>query len=346
METQQQGLAGAPAQIIDSEGVPRFGTYRGEPEQVCYDGLAGAFAASAWKRRFRHKRWQFAAVANTQLLFACGIVELGFASHGFAYLVEPAAGRFHFRRSALGLPGIARVGDRPGEGLMASYRTPWLHLACTRPRGDSVYGLAVRAGLWRGLRAELGLESASCPGLSVVAPTERDGLANFTLKRAGMAATGNLRLASARHQLADWVGGMDYSSGLLDRHTRWRWALVLGRLPDGRRLGLNLVEGFNQGPRSNENGAWLDGTLVPLPRVAFWRRKQGSGDSWQLRSADGAVELEFRAALEHVESRDLFLIASHFQQQIGHFHGRLRLAGEDLELHGLLGVVEDQDTHW
>ncbi len=344
-EAQSETLPLAPSGVVDSDGIPRFGTYRGEPDLIDYSGLAGPFAVSPWLRGLKHKRWQFAAVASRDRLAAFGIVDLGYAGHGFAYCADLDTGRFLTERRALSLPASARVGDRPGIGLEARFLHPGLRLDVRRHAG-AAYRLEAQAGWREPLRAALAIDVEGAEGLSVVAPARDDGLVNFTLKRAGLRVSGSLTCAGAELPLESCVAGMDYSSGLLDRHTRWRWALVLGRLADGRRLGINLVEGFNQGRRSNENGLWLDGRLHPLPRVGFWRRKEEAGPRWQLRSEDGRVDLDFRTRLVRDEQRDLVLVRSDFAQALGTVSGAVRLAGETVQVEELVAIVEDQDTVW
>ena len=52
-----------------------------------------------------------------------------------------------------------------------------------------------------------------------------------------------MRVLGVDHPL-DGFGAYDYTSGILQRRTAWRWAFAMGRDTSGAPIAMNLVEGF------------------------------------------------------------------------------------------------------
>ncbi|HQR80743.1 MAG TPA: DUF2804 family protein, partial [Actinomycetota bacterium] len=62
--------------------------------------------------------------------------------------------------------------------------------------------------------------------------------------------------------------------------------------------------------------------------------------------SDGKVDLIFDPIGVHRESLDLRLVRTRFLQPVGEFTGTIRLGRRTLQIEGLPGVVENQDTLW
>jgi hypothetical protein len=255
--------------------------------------------------------------------------------------------------SFLGAPGpLAEVGDRPGAGLAASFRTLGGRLSVRRGQEDERYRVEVdvsrlrtsslQSFQWNG---EL-LVAGGPPALTVIAPVGGDGFVNVTQKRGGLLAFGSLEAGGRRYRLDGGVGGTDYTQGYLARHTAWRWAFAAGRLADGTPVGLNLVEGFNESEGINENALWLGERLYPLDRARFEYEPEELLHPWRVRTVDGAVDLRFQPLYVHREDHDFKVVVSHFAQPIGLFEGTVRVEGRTYALSGVPGVTEDQDMLW
>jgi hypothetical protein len=247
---------------------------------------------------------------------------------------------------------MAEVGDRPGAGLVASFRTLGGRISARRGEEDERYQLEVdvsrvRTGSlqsfqWNG---EL-LVAGGPPALTLIAPVEGDGLVNVTQKRGGLLALGSLEAGGKRFRLDGGVGGLDYTQGYLARHTSWRWAFAAGRLMDGTPIGLNFAEGFNEGAGDNENGFWVGDRLYPLARARFEYDSKELLDPWRITTADGAVDLRFKPIYVHRDEKDLRLVVSHFAQPVGLFDGTVRVGGRTYTLVSVPGVTEEQDMLW
>ncbi|NVJ23488.1 MULTISPECIES: DUF2804 domain-containing protein [Myxococcus] len=344
----------APASVATAQGEPRFGTYQGELPEVDLPKLLGRWAPARTTRLLKRKRWHYTFVATPEVAALFAVVDLGYSASAFAVALD-----LHERKplcdvSFLGAPGpMLSLGDKPGAGLSASFRTLGGKLSIRRGEEDERYQVAVdvsrvRTGSlntfqWAG---EL-LVAGGPPALTVIAPVQGDGLVNVTMKRNGLLSFGSLEAGGKRFRLDGGVGGIDYTQGYLARHTAWRWAFAAGRLADGTPVGLNLVEGFNESNAdANENALWLGDRLYPLARARFEYDAKNLLAPWKLTTVDGAVDLRFQPFYVHREERNLRLIISHFAQPVGFFEGTVTVGGQTLQLSNVPGVTEDQDMLW
>ncbi|MCP3165233.1 DUF2804 domain-containing protein [Myxococcus qinghaiensis] len=344
----------APASVATAQGEPRFGTYQGELPEVDLPKLLGRWAPARTTRLLKRKRWHYTFVATPEVAALFAVVDLGYSASAFAVALD-----LHERKplcdvSFLGAPGpMLSLGDKPGAGLAASFRTLGGKLSIRRGEEDERYQVEVdvsrvRTGSlntfqWAG---EL-LVAGGPPALTVIAPVQGDGLVNVTMKRNGLLSFGSLEAGGKRFRLDGGVGGIDYTQGYLARHTAWRWAFAAGRLADGTPVGLNLVEGFNESNAdANENALWLGDRLYPLARARFEYEAKNLLAPWKLTTVDGAVNLRFQPFYVHREERNLRLIISHFAQPVGFFEGTVTVGGQTLQLSNVPGVTEDQDMLW
>jgi hypothetical protein len=304
-------------------------------------------------RRLRRKRWQYTLVSTPEVLVACAVVDVGFSAGAFAVAVDLKERQPLFDVSFAGAPLQAQVGDKPGAGLVAAYRTVGGRLLVRRGEEDERYGVEVEVSRLRNPRLQgvkwegALLVSKAAPALTVIAPVEGEGTVNVTQKRGGLLAVGTLQVGERRFRLDGGVGGTDYTQGFFPRRTAWRWAHAAGRLGDGTPVGLNLVEGFNEGrPEVNENALWLGERVYPLGRARFEYDKHELLEPWRLRTVDGAVDLRFRPVWVHREEHDFRVAVSQFAQPLGLFEGKVRVGGRTLVLEGVPGVTEQQDMLW
>lgn len=329
-------LEKAPAGVVGPDGAPLFGAYQGVIGTTDLRPVAKRLGLAAPARLFREKRWIWFGAGDERMAVGAAIVDLGYVGSTFLWILDRATGRLLVDGSAI-LPAFAvRVGDVPGDGLQASAR-PWRGgLSMVRQRG----GMLVNGRLFG---ASLSLRLASGPGcgaLSAICPVAgHPGAVNVTQKNAPLQVSGEVVAAGHRFRLDGAAGFTDYTHGLLARDTAWRWAAAFGALPDGRPVGLNLTEGFNDGV---ENVVFLGGEPRGVGAARFQWDKARPEAPWSVTTDDGAVDL--RLAVEGVrrEDVDLKLAVSRYAQPIGTWSGTL--AGERVD--GLLGVAEDHVARW
>jgi hypothetical protein len=338
-----QVLPPAPREPLDETGAPRLGAFSGSLERVDLSPLMGTGLHARWNAATRQKTWQYAMLTSREVIAALAIVDLGYASNCFCFVVERQKRAVLFERSFLGLPGIsASVGERPGVGARASFHGGGAEVHFERVN-DKYLGTA-RIG--SELSLHFTLETADlAPALTVVVPT-RGGVLNVSQKWSGMPAQGALSVGERHFDLAGGFGGLDYTRGLLGRETLWRWAFGAGVDSRGNRVGFNLGEGLNSA-LCGENALWSGAAPALLPEVRFTFERAEPLSPWHIRSEDGSVDLTFHGAGAHREARNLLLAKSRFVQVAGEFSGRLRgPGGSAVEVTGLPGMVEDQFARW
>lgn len=346
-------LPPAPRAVVNELGHPRFGTYQGGVEEVDLSQLGGAFQLARPLRIAKHKRWLYSFVATPEVIALSLVADLTYTANAFVLVVDRSTRKVLVEDGFLGLPPLVEVGNRPGEGAVATFRALGARFDKRRPPGEHRYRIDVKLGRLRplprpplSLEAEL-LAAGGPPPLTVIAPVPGGGVVNVTQKWAGLLSFGTLEAGGRRYLLDGGVGGLDYTHGYLARNTAWRWAFACGRLDDGTPVGLNLVEGFNEAStEANENALWLGRRLIPLGRARFSYNPADPLDEWTVRTVEGAVELRFRPIAAHREQRDLKLVRSRFVQPVGTFAGTLRVGDEVHSVRELPGVTEDQDILW
>lgn len=287
--------------------------------------------------RWRLKEWQYTSVATPELFLAFGLVQLGYASNLFLYVVDRVDQRVLELEETL--PAGAGLTIAPssvhgttewrggGHHIRVTYRDGWEVLLDVRfPDGTPLAGQ---------------LHLSDIEALALLHDLG-EGRAAYTHKAAGMPASGSLMLGDAHLDVHGGLGVLDWTRSRAKRETVWKWASFASRQGD-RAIGLNLsAEVYDRGGVSEENAYWVDGEVFPLGRVAFQVPPEGSRetDAWQL--VGDRVDLTFRPLGARSQRLDLRVLRSVFVQPYGVFHGRLA----DHVIHDAFGVVEDHESLW
>lgn len=322
----------APERATDDAGQPCCGRYAGLIADTGWSALAlSPFARLS--RRLRHKRWQYAGISHPRFFVGMAVVDAGWIASGFCYVFDRSSRRMVAACASDGLPGLhAHVADTPlGD---AHYARGPVRLGFVR-HPDRLE-LAVSAN---GLRLAAHLPTTSLPPVLSVVAVPQGGIAHATHKTGGLALSGFFDAGGERYSLDGAVASLDHSSGLLARHTRWRWASAF----DGH-LGLNLQQGYLG---EAENALWMDGRLIPVGPVSI---EHGADplEPWRIRDGDGLVDLHFSPEGARHEDRNLVLASTRYVQPVGTFSGSLRAGpgGTVSVIRDLAGVTEDHDVRW
>jgi hypothetical protein len=346
-------------QVVGPQG-PRFGDYTGLTPSLQPPGPGGLPGRRQIADFLRHKRWMYTFAANDEILVTAAIVDAGPTGTTFITVADRRTG---YLLADISRPGGARplvsVNDRPGEGHRSRYRMPGSDVSMKTV--DGILAVRAKVGSPIGLPAigrpsveiDLAFDITAQPPLTVISELDTDPPAvSTTGKNAGLPVSGRvvIRNTGMLHafDFADAIGGFDYTSGYLPRHTQWRWAYLTGLLADGRTFGVNVSADFSGLPgRARENSVWLDGSLHAIdPDAQITYDEQAPDRPWQIRTSDGALDLEFTPIGVHRESLNLGLVRSRFLQPVGEFRGTVSAGGESVEVVDLPGVVENQDVLW
>jgi Protein of unknown function (DUF2804) len=304
-------------------------------------GTLAAYSHVAAKRRFSRKRWYYLQAATEHLLAAAAIVDLGYASKAFFYVVDKNEARFLAHHSALMPGGMGGSVERPSEardrGERASvFRSP---LLAVRVKRTALGAFSVRASSLSS-RLELRFDPAAEP--IVAAAHLKEGGTHLTEKNLSYIVRGFANVGGRIHDFSGGCGSSDFSDGIVARHTTWRWVSFSG-YAGSKRIGLNLVQGFLGAP---ECTLWIDGG-VEVQGEAIVDKPANPTDAWHIRTSDGRIDLRFTPICVHEERTNLWLVKSQFVQPVGSFSGVVKSnAHGELRLEDILGVCEDQDVVW
>lgn len=310
-------LAPAPARFIDESGRPHFGSFEGTLPRIEH-------ASSTLARITKRKKWVYVALTSRDVWISIAVVRTGYAATAFAFAYDLSAKKMVEDVSVMGMSAV--VNDDPHAlGALATFSFGKTRIALTR---NADLSMKARIG-----KIDVDVVLSDAARITAIADLGK-GLFDATEKEAPMPARGEARIGERRFDLDGALGAVDYTHGLLPRHTQWRWAFGLGT-QDGKPIGFNFVQGF---VGEAECALFEGDRVVPLgePQFAF-------GDPlepWRLRG-DG-IDLRFVPGAMHAEYKNLVLIKSRFVQPVGTFTGTIG----DRRIEGLPGVVEDQDVLW
>jgi hypothetical protein len=207
-----------------------------------------------------------------------------------------------------------------GDGLIhhAEDEGSLVRIEARHPEGGPVRAfLRVGGGKW---------VEAVCPS--------GDGEYVWTRKRADIPVECDVRVGERRWRL-EAKGVEDESAGYHPHHTVWSWSAGVGRTPDGRSVGWNLVSGINDPPHHSERAIWVGGEPFEPGEVSF--------EGLEAIAFDDGARLGFAVEGERRKQENRVFVRYTYRQPFGRFTGTV--AGGLVVEHGL-GVMEHHDAHW
>lgn len=334
--------------LIDDRGIPLWGRLDALPDVINWEQFDARSAMgsrrSAWIRRYLFKHFDFYGALGDGFTFGCGVVRLGLLNSTFAYLHSPS--------------GLHRVQfDLPLDlGFQSDYKplgqTRWTH-----PFKKDHLIVSTRTTQTREMHFRFGddfhgnvsIDCSRVATLAINTPIANTGFA-YAQKSSGGAVSGQINSNESSYTLNPATDGCyhDWTAGFLRRETFWNWACASGRTAaDQPLLSLNVARGVNE-TSAHENVLWVDGTLHNLPQVLFEYDRDDVQKPWRVYSQCGAVDLQFMPTGGIGDHRNLFVLASRFNQCFGEFTGRVRLFSQNIEysMDGLTGWCEDHYAKW
>lgn len=338
-------LSETPERVLDPSGDALVGAYAGGLHRVDLNPGDELSLVQRLRQAFSHKKWHFVGIATDKIFLTAALVDGGYAANGFLCLVDLETGTTLKNLSFLGVPRLSvSVNDRPGQGAMAWLKQPGARFEFWRPERSAKYRLSVQL---KDLEIDAALDTRQAPAPLAVIGKPRDRLVAFTQKTNLLETTGKIKIAGRKISLDGAWGGLDYSAGYFPRITEWRWAFAMGRLADGKRIGLNLADGNNLGGQ-NENALWLGDKLFRLAPAQFFFDRKNVVANWKLKTDDDLINLTFTPKGVHREDREYVLVRSRFAQVLGRYDGTIRdpETGSRYDVVNLPGVAEDQRVKW
>ena len=136
-----RALGPPPVSVVDRRTLsPAYGSYRGALHRCDLGGLA----SDRVSRLLTEKRWLWGSIVQDELMIAFAVVDLGYASNGFAYAYTPNDG-IVAHASIVGVPRLSRVKQTSTRRIDARLRDPRLGIRVTHDDLDPQIEVAVRS---------------------------------------------------------------------------------------------------------------------------------------------------------------------------------------------------------
>lgn len=307
-----------------------FGAYQAAAHSTntnAWDGSKGWSSPRRWQR----KAWLFFGAYSPELVVGFAIVDAGFVGQAFCYVYLPKEQRL--------LEDQMQVPFAFAAGFEADLHSTWKLGA---------YKIYSQKDHWnfefKGKQFELRLQSQQqTGGLSFLCPSDGGKRPfHYTYKQLLLPTKVQFQEKGNAAIKADLQGSLDFSKGYPPRHTNWNWTSFVGQLADGRKVGINLVDNFNQ---NLENAVWVDTTVQLLGKVNYTYQTPLDKHPWQVESEDQQLWLQLTPEGARKEHLNLGLLKSKFTQVYGAIEGWIWLDGQQQQLRGY-GVMEEHEALW
>jgi hypothetical protein len=268
------------------------------------------------------KRWRYVGACCDELLLCAARVQVGPLGQTFWAVWDRQEGRLWERTKQLapGARGEVWTEGSDGEGRVnyAADEGSVVRIEGRHPEEGEVKAfLRLHGGRW----------------VEAVCPTA-EGEYAWTRKRADVPVECDVRIGERRWRVKARAIE-DESAGYHPHHTVWRWSAGVGRTPDGRSVGWNLVSGINDPPERSERAIWVDGEPFEPGPVSF--------EALESIAFDDGSQLAFSPECERRREENRLIVRYTYRQPFGSFSGTLPGA---LELESGLGVMEFHDARW
>lgn len=339
--------SGGPFDLREAVAV---GSYAGALPAVAWEATARAAGRGPIWRAAHDKRWLYLLLREGPLVVAAAVVRTGYAATALVWAWEADGEGFLDERVAMAPPFAASVEDGGPGARSARFEAGGLRITLADEAAtiDALPGASPgagerssSAGLRTPLHLRVRLSATAAPAMGAIGLIE-GGIASATQKHLAT-ARGEIVVAGRRVAVDHGMVGIDYTSGLLARRTVWKWAFALGRTADGRRVAINLVQGFMG---EAECALWVDDVLWPVGEGIIELDPSDPRRPWKVATRCGSIDLRFEPGAVHAQNRDMLVVKSRFLQPAGRFRGVVRAGGVELGELDLLGVTEDQDVTW
>jgi hypothetical protein len=280
----------------------------------------------------RKKQWRFVSVV------APGRFSLAIAVAPFPYLIEAFAYSYDVAHSV----ALHEHARRPPRWDISSF------VSVEREGEHSVRAM----GTLEGLRFNVALLLDD--SLHLAFPLSPTRLA-IVQKAAGARLSPDSTFGEHRNEGGEWLGGLDWTIGELNRHTRWRWIQVSGlaRVRGSNatvRVGINLSRDvyMARADCGAEDGVWIDGKLHLLAdEVTFSIPANPLVSEWRVSAKSVNLTARPVPGAQHSDNTNLLLVSQSFVQIMAAVSGSVSVGGTLYDvLPGALAICENHVAKW
>ncbi|MDX1453221.1 MAG: DUF2804 domain-containing protein [Oleiphilaceae bacterium] len=349
---QHQSVILRPHSLINTRGKPHFGRFAQPVNDINVHNADYRTPmnkkASALRKHFAYKRFQYFGGISDELIFGCALADLRYLGVAFVYVYRLADGAMRTWQIKTPLAMGLDLTNRPDNGVSVLERgKKRIRMAYTLNAAEERRKqLEVDFGKDLTIQASM-QENSHFESMALCTPCSSNGWV-YAQKTAALPVKGEVRCELGRFELdkINCYGHHDFSAGFMRRETFWNWACFSGQQGKQPPLGLNVSWGVNETGYS-ENCFWVGEKLHLLPQVQFRFDRDDDHSHWRVSSENGQIDLAFTPRDLHRERLNAGIMASNFRQIFGTFKGHLISAeGKRYDIENQYGFVEDQYAKW
>jgi hypothetical protein len=300
--------------------------------------------------RLRLKEWDYYGVTTPDWFFSICVSHVGYIGLAFAYFIDfttldmPETQAVTPLGYGVTLPTTSRGGDINFSWLGA--RVSFLRRRGTRRLHALWPNFGKRGGK---LKVDLVVRQPEEIESIVMATPMEHRCFYYNEKINCMPAEGTIELLDRRLEVRPdrALASLDWGRGVWPYRTFWNWGSASGFLPDGRRIGLNLGEGFGDLSAATENCFFIDGRMEKLGAVKFQYDPNNYMKPWRFTDDEGRCDLTLTPFFDRTSNVNLLVAGSRVHQMFGRYSGRLLAAdGREIRLDNLIGWAEEHYARW
>jgi uncharacterized protein DUF2804 len=325
----------APVDVCDARG-------RLNPAAVGFarTPLFRANLSGHWPRK---KRWSFWNWIGPECVLSVTLADIDYASFCAFTLTDFRDGT-KLEGGSYGLAGRVALADRVDADV--GFARGGIAYA---NRADGTVRFRGRAGDGTPIAVELAVAPPrGQESLNVVVPWTSTRF-QVNSKHAALPCDGEVRAGDRVYRLdpATCFAVQDWGRGIWPYRSFWNWGVATGYAGDVL-LGVNVGGKWTTGTGSNENGILVDGRLHKVMEDLRWEYDPVAWRKpWRVvAEVSGAIDMTLEPVAAHTPRMSLGLLSTRGVCAFGRWHGRVRVAGRETRVDGLLGWAEEFSHRW
>lgn len=332
---------------------PRYGRFKSTPSLFNVDDfeIVSPFdkplsrVREFFEREIGFKSFQFISINNQDVMIGIAVVDLGWVGNGFFYIFDKKAN------------SVQEISVLQPFAYKTKIDNPADHTHCIFQKGDFKIEIyrenqkrTVKVTKSSQCLLDATIDLSQVEQLALCNPVGATGW-SYTQKQTTGEVRGHYLNQGRRVEILPqngYLAATDDSCGFWSYRTSWHWLSVSAIIPTGQRVGLNFSMGINQGI-GNENALWIDGNIFEIPPIMFTLVEEDTAkksSTWHVYSADNSVDLMVKTGWCRQESRNLGLVASHFNQWVSTVYGTVNCNSQSVVLNGEMGLLEKHFSKW
>ena len=299
-------------------------------------------------QKYRVKVWDYYAVFTPKGFLGLTLSNLGYAGMMQVYTVDFVTNEYYEMSEIVPFGKNAFLARNSTEG-MSSFSNEKLSMKFEKTEGKRILDVS-----WKRFKDEQDLDvhleliEADFESMVITIPIG-DKRFYFNTKTNCMPAEGTIQLGEVVEKVKadESMAQLDWGRGIWAYSSFWNWASTSQYLPDGRRFGLNLGEGFGNTEAATEDCVIIDNHVHKLGKVHWEYDSDDYMNPWRFYDDEGRLDITLTPFKERNAASHLLVIDSVVHQMFGHYSGKVVLDdGEVLEIKDVLGFAEEHSARW